>query len=241
MDIKEEGLFGSDDQARHWYYRAKLAALRSVLAGGGPPGPLLDVGAGSGFFSRALLQEGLATEATCVDPAYAADRDEEVGGKPLRFRRVAPPGAREAARTVLMMDVLEHVADDAALAREYAAACGARVIATVPAFMWLWSDHDEFLGHYRRYTLQRLESVLETAGLRVEVGCYCYAAVLPAVAALRLARRLPGRSRAALRSDMRVAKPIPNSLLLAACSAETRLMRLNRLGGLTAIARAVKL
>ena len=55
MDLKEEDILGADI-GKHWYYRSKAAALRRAV-GGLAPKRLLDVGAGSGFFSRHLLSE----------------------------------------------------------------------------------------------------------------------------------------------------------------------------------------
>src|SRR5215203_3505984 len=102
MDLKEEAILGPD-LAAHWYYRAKAKALARVC---NPVGAsVLDVGAGSGFFSRFLIERG-AAEATLVDPGYPADRDETHAGKPLRFRRQADASG---ATLILMMDVLEHV------------------------------------------------------------------------------------------------------------------------------------
>jgi len=113
MDLKKQRLVG--DASAHWYYQAKLAALRSAIAKL-PPGPILDVGSGSGFFARKLLECGKATEATCVDSGYSDDHEEQVDGRPMRFRRRVD---RSNATLVLMMDVLEHVADDRALVTEY--------------------------------------------------------------------------------------------------------------------------
>ena len=48
------------------------------------------------------------------------------------------------------------VEDDVGLMREYVdkvAPGTTRFIVTVLAFMWLWSGHDVFLEHVRRYTL----------------------------------------------------------------------------------------
>jgi hypothetical protein len=115
-----------------------------------------------------------------------------------------------------------------------------RVVVTVPAFGWLWSDHDVFLGHQRRYTLGQLERVLRTAGLRVEFGCYYFGLVLPAVAAVRLGQRLARGRRAAPKSDMRGFGSVSNTLLWAACRAELLVWRNNRLGGLSVFMRAVK-
>src|SRR3546814_18213297 len=86
MDLKEESILGGDIDS-HWYYLSKARELSSCL----PPSTgnkVLDVGAGSGFFSRWLLSHGLADEATCVDTGSASDCDEEIAAKPLRFRRV---------------------------------------------------------------------------------------------------------------------------------------------------------
>ncbi len=116
MDLKEEHLLG-DAVASHWYYRAKLAALLATTRQ--VAGEVLDVGAGSGFFSRALLARTGASGSTCVDPGYPADREEMVAGKPLRFRREVM--ASDAA-LVLMMEVIEDVADERALVADYVAA-----------------------------------------------------------------------------------------------------------------------
>lgn len=234
MDLKEEHILG-DEVNTHWYYRSKLAAL-TALTRGLDVTSILDVGAGSGYFARALLRDTAATGATCVDPGYPANHDDDVNGKPIAFRREV---ANSTANLVLMMDVIEHVADDAALVRHYAAkvAPGTRFIVTVPAFMWLWSGHDVFLEHYRRYTLAQLESVLESAGLTVERGNYFYGAVLPLVAGVRFAKKLGPEK---VGSDMGRQGPLLNRILYAVSAAEAKLMGANRLAGTTVFAQAVK-
>ena len=67
MDVKEEETFGHLLD-RHWYYRCKGLALRAMLRGR-PFHTLLDIGAGSGIFSKQLLR-GRAASAICIDPAY---------------------------------------------------------------------------------------------------------------------------------------------------------------------------
>lgn len=236
MDLKEEHLLG-DAVTSHWYYRAKLAALNRAIVGLDIHS-ILDVGAGSGFFSRALLGSTSAREANCVDPGYPHESVESVAGKPLRFVREI---GTNPADLVLMMDVIEHVADDRALVRDYVekAAPGTRFVITVPAFMWLWSPHDVFLEHHRRYTLPEVETVLRDAGLAIEHGHYFYGAVLPLVAAVRAWKRATAGN-APPTSDMQRHGSMANGLLYGVSAAETRFMRLNRLGGTTAMVRAVK-
>jgi SAM-dependent methyltransferase len=235
MDLKEQDLLG-EDIARHWYYRAKSAALRRLVRGL-PNRHILDVGAGSGFFSRELLARTPAREATCVDTGYLEDRDEWVAGKPIRFRRES----REAdADLVLLMDVLEHVRDDRGLLTDCALRARNRThfIVTVPAFDRLWSGHDVFLGHERRYTLPEVEALVASAGLEVATGAYFFGLVFPLAAARRLVRgRVPADEP---RSDLgRHWAPV-NAALFAACRLELPFMRWNRLAGLTVCCLARK-
>jgi len=232
MDLKEEDILGNDI-GRHWYYQSKAAALCRIV---GPLAPkrLLDVGAGSGFFSRHLLANG-AQSALCVDVGYEQTWDETVGGKPVLYRRDCDATDCDL---VLMMDVLEHVENDAGLVRHYATKVpsGAHFLVTVPAFRFLWSGHDVFLEHKRRYTLAEIEQTMRSAGLDVVRGAYYFGAVFPLAAAVRLATR----SDPSPRSSLKKHGALTNGLLAAACAAELPLFPLNRLAGLSAFVLAKK-
>jgi 2-polyprenyl-3-methyl-5-hydroxy-6-metoxy-1,4-benzoquinol methylase len=233
MDLKEEDILGAGI-AQHWYYRSKAAALRRAVADLNPQ-RLLDVGAGSGFFSRHLLAEGGAQSALCVDIGYERDRDEQVAGKPVLYRRDC--GATDCD-LVLMMDVLEHVDDDRSLVRHYAAKVpsGAHFLVTVPAFGFLWSGHDVFLEHKRRYVLSEIEAAMRDAGLGIVKGAYYFGLVFPLAAAVRLATRGEAQPKSSLKKH----GALTNSVLAAVCAAELPLFPVNRLAGLSAFVLARK-
>ncbi len=233
MDLKEEDILGADI-GRHWYYRAKAAALRRAVGDLGPR-RILDVGAGSGFFSRHLLAETAAQSALCVDIGYPSERDDSVAGKPVLYRRDTGPTDCDL---VLMMDVLEHVDDDRGLLRHYAARVpsGTHFLVTVPAFGFLWSGHDVFLEHKRRYRLGEIEATMRDAGLRVMRGSYYFGLVFPLAAAVRLASRRTTEPKSSLKQH----GAMTNGLLSALCAAELPLFLLNRLAGLSAFVLAKK-
>ena len=237
MDLKEAGQISGNIED-HWYYRAKLAAVESACLGS-QPSSVLDVGAGVGFFARALLKNDSIRCATCVDPGYETDSDEVAYGKPLYHRRGVEGFD---ADLVLMMDVVEHVADDVGLIAEYArkARRGTTFLFTAPAFPWLWSGHDDYLGHHRRYTLSSLEQAVRDAGLSVDLGCYIYGALLPVVAATRLSQRVLGRRNRLPSSQMKDHGPALNTLFDTICRWEAPLAFRNRIGGVTALVRARK-
>jgi len=233
VDLKEEEILGNQIGS-HWYYRAKRAALRRNLKGQAPK-EILDIGAGSGFFSRSLLAETSAERATCVDIGYRGDKDEIWHGKPIAFRSGI---TRSQADLVLAMDVIEHVEDDAALIRAYCdlVPAGARFIISVPAFNFLWSAHDVFLEHHRRYTIRSLEAAMRKGGLAVDWSHYYYATVFPLAAGLRLAERLKRRGALSPQSQLRRHSALTNETFSALLAAERPIMRANKLFGLTVFA-----
>lgn len=233
MDLKEEDILGADI-GRHWYYRSKAAALRRTVERLAPK-RLLDVGAGSGFFSRHLLSETPAESALCVDIGYPADRDDSVAGKPVRYRRDTGPTDCDL---VLMMDVLEHVDDDRWLVRHYAdkVPSGAHFLVTVPAFTFLWSGHDVFLEHKRRYRLPEIETTMRDAGLDIVRGSYYFGFVFPLAAAVRVADRNTTEPRSSLKKQ----GALTNGMLTALCAAELPIFPINRLAGLSCFVLARK-
>lgn len=237
MDLKEEEVLGEFVE-QHWYYRSKAAALLRLVA------PLqayriLDVGAGSGFFSRHVLANTAAQEAMCVDPYYQEERNELVAGKPMQFRRNCD---ESDADLLLMMDVLEHVEDDLGLLNSYVSKIpvGAHVLVTMPAFKFLWSGHDEFLGHYRRYSLKQVVELLENAGLELEQKCYFFGLVFPLVATARLMGGLRRKRDDVPHSDLKKHNAFTNGLLRLICWLELPWFRFNRLAGLSVFCLARK-
>jgi len=238
MDLKDLGIIAGDPM-RHWYYSSKAAAMKQYVSGA-PVRRILDVGAGSGIFSQYLLANSNAETATCVDIGYEADTEETCAGKPIRYVR----GCTESdADLVLLMDVLEHVDDDVGLLADYVGkvAPGTRFLITVPAFEFLWSRHDDFLEHRRRYRLGGVLKVAEAAGLKVDRATYYFAFIFPMVAAVRLFERLTSKGdELATGSDLTNHSAVVNGALETLCAIERPLLGINRLAGLSVFCLATK-
>ena len=236
MDLKETDILG-DDISQHWYYRSKAKAMTRLL-GKAQISTILDVGAGSGFFSRHLLANSPAHDAWCVDISYDDDSDALENGKPVHFRRSID---QLDADLVLLMDVLEHVDDDVGLLKDYVAKVppGTLFLISVPAFKFLWSEHDVFLEHKRRYQLTQIEGVVERAGLTVKHGAYYFGAVFPIATTFRMVGNLFRKDTKQPQSQLKLHHPAINEILAALSDAELPLMTHNRLAGLTAFCLAV--
>ncbi len=235
MDLKETEILG-DDIYTHWYYRSKAAAI-TRLVGNLRGAVILDIGAGSGIFSKHLLRHTDAAEAWCIDTNYAEDHDTFEAGKPLHYRRNID---KVAATLVLLTDVLEHVEDDTGLLAHYLEVVpkDARFLISVPAFQFLWSGHDVFLEHKRRYTLNEIADVVRRGGLTVEWRAYYFGFVFPIAAVYRLFGNLFVHGDAGPRSQLKKHNRLVNNGLVALCRAELPLFSFNRVAGLTAFCMA---
>jgi len=213
MDRAYVAVHLEEDRA-HWYFRGRLAVLLAALRRRLPRGRLrlLELGCGSGNVLAALgaLGEAVGMEA---DPelraaARAAGLDVRAGALPGETG--VPPGWADA---VLLLDVIEHLDDDrAALAAARTALReGGTLVVTVPAAPWLWSAHDVHLGHRRRYTARALRAAVEAAGFRVAYVSHFNTVLFPAVALVRLWKRVRGDER----HDLRRPAPAVNRLLTA--------------------------
>jgi SAM-dependent methyltransferase len=177
---------------RHWWFRARRrivwAMLRRARLAASPR--ILDAGCGTG---RNLVEFGSLGKAEGVDVSAQAvefcklrglDHVQRASLEQLPF----PAGRFDL---ILATDVIEHLEDDCRALGELhrVAAPGGRLVVTVPAYTWLWSQHDDSLHHQRRYTARRLCRQLTAVGWRPQLETYFFTAVLPAVAAVRTFRR----------------------------------------------------
>jgi 2-polyprenyl-3-methyl-5-hydroxy-6-metoxy-1,4-benzoquinol methylase len=240
MDFAEQNQVASHLVTEHWYYQAKFALLRRTLSTAGILGPklrLADLGCGLGVFLTLLEREKLLTTAQMIgiDPATPEGQLSIGGSVPI-----VAAWPEESFDLILMMDVLEHIDNDQeALAQAWEKLKpGDHVFITVPAFAFLWSRHDENLGHKRRYTLKSLRRLLETIPrLRILKLHYFYALIFPIAVIVRLLRK--GNQENS--SDLKPAPAWLNLLLRKLLSAELIFAPANRLAGLTAVALVQKI
>jgi len=195
--------FTFDAEERHWWYRGRRAVLAAVLDGLDLPAPaaarILDAGCGSGRNMVELARRGTVTGIELA-PASLQLARARGAGEVLPGSLAEPlPFADATFDLAVALDVLEHVGDDEAALRELARvlAPGGRLLVTVPQYRWLWGEHDVLSHHHRRYTRALLLARAGRAGLDAERVTAFNAALLPAIAAARLAQRACGRAQPA--------------------------------------------
>jgi SAM-dependent methyltransferase len=133
-----------------------------------------DIGAGDMFFASRLT-EITSGNIYCVDLNFSEEKDH---GQVKQLIDVSKIPAN-TVDCLLLMDVLEHVEDDVSFLRSMLRLVkeNGQVIITVPAFQMLFSDHDRFLKHFRRYSLSLLQKKVEANRLSVSSAFYFYSSL----------------------------------------------------------------
>ena len=182
-------------EQEHWYYTGKREVVRRWLARVTTikaDDVLLDCGAGTGRFAQEM-------EAQCR-VLVLDDHEESLRLLRARFRpeqvlaltgnRVPLPDGSLDYATAL--DVLEHVADDAGVVRDFQRLLkpGGVAVVTVPAGMALWSDWDVALHHFRRYDRARLGSLFPAGEWEVVYVNYTNVVAYPVVWVIRKWRQV---------------------------------------------------
>ena len=202
----------------HWYYAGKRELVRGWLRRVGPPRAqdlLLDCGAGTGRFAKEM-------EADCR-VMVLDDHEEALRLLRTRFRsdqiislagdRVPLPDA--SLDYVTALDVLEHTPDDRAVVAGFHRLLkpGGVALVTVPAGMALWSDWDEALHHFRRYSRSQLRALFPVDQWEVMHVNYTNVFVYPAVWAVRKWRKLFPAAAGGVRSEDKMPAKWLNALL----------------------------
>jgi len=136
---------------------------------------VLEIGAGPGNMSHELMPRSIywATDVNAHYLDYLATLRStrpylHVVSMDAMKAETYPTG--QAFDTVVCLNVVEHLQDDIGALRNMwnVLENGGRAVILVPNGPYLYGTFDEVLGHFRRYTKEKLANVAQQAGFRVE-------------------------------------------------------------------------
>lgn len=176
---------------RYWWFVGRRVVVRRLLQGKLPRGgAILDVGCGTGATMETLEDLGNPVGVDAAHQALAFCRQRGVG--PLvRSDAQSLAIAGESVEAVVALDLFEHLAGDVEAMRECWRVCrpGGVLVFTVPAYRFLWSEHDEALHHLRRYRLREVRQKLAAAGFQQTRLSYAIVGALLPVTVFRSLQR----------------------------------------------------
>lgn len=206
------------EQRHAWFWARRDMIDRIVRSLEIPPSStILEVGCSGGPLIQALQSRGyanvvgidIAEDAVRFCREKGLDNVLVMDGTSLAF-------PDHSFDVVISSDVLEHIAPDHTAISQWNRVLkpGGSLIIFVPAFGFLWSDHDDLNHHVRRYSRRALRELLESHGFETGRASYWNMILFLPVALVRLGRRAaPSSWRTTKRDQLYGLKPPVNAVV----------------------------
>ena len=145
-----------------------------------PNATFFDIGGGNGFVAKGLENAGIST--ILVEPGQSGARNAKARGlSNIVCATTETSGFEKSSIDAIgLFDVVEHIDNDEAfLAQNYDfLRKNGLIYITVPAYNFLWSNEDDYAGHFRRHTVSSMKLLLKKTGFEVVYSSYLFS-ILP--------------------------------------------------------------
>lgn len=182
-------------QDRHWWYEARRQIIAALIKSLKLPqgAKILEAGCGPGANLKMLARFG---DVWGFEPDnFAINHCRLYSGiSPVQLEMgflPAPIPFDGPFDLIGAFDVIEHVQQDAESLKALfnITKPGGYALFTVPAFQFLWSQHDVVNHHHRRYILPQFEKLLRESGYRITYISYYNTWLFPLVAGVRFIKK----------------------------------------------------
>lgn len=192
----------AEREETYWWFVAKNRIIVSLVDRYLPPESFapgtrpraFDIGCGCGGLLKLLAPrfEVIGLDMSPIARDYCAKRGFTAldGSLPDHLPLSAEHG--DAFDLIVMSEVLEHVEQDRAAVEAVVKLLkpGGLLVCTVPAHQWMWSSHDVYNHHFRRYSRAGFARLFHGLPLSRLALSYANAAMFAPMAAVRVAMRI---------------------------------------------------
>ena len=150
---------------------------------------IFDIGCGDTFFIESLSSKFNNCKFVGIDIAFS---EEFIKGKSTELNKkniylykdvnTALMECNQEVSLILLMDVIEHIENDNSflcnLYNKKYISNSTYFLITVPAFQFLFGEHDIFLEHFRRYSNSTLKKLVQNCGFKIDKIGYFFTILL---------------------------------------------------------------
>ncbi|MBK9638571.1 MAG: class I SAM-dependent methyltransferase [Bacteroidetes bacterium] len=178
----------------HWWFTARRTILESQVQKlvTNPQLKILNIGVATGSTSEMLSNYGVVTslefDSECCQFLRSELKMDVIEGSITDL-----PFEDNSFDLICAFDVVEHVAEHEKAISEMKRVCieNGTVFCTVPAFQFLWSQHDEVNHHIRRYTKKEFSTLFHGSGKIIYSTYFNFFLFLPVAIVRLLSQILP--------------------------------------------------
>jgi len=182
----------------HWWWLARRQILTRMLQRLSLPkdAAILEAGCGTGGNLEMLSHFGSLYGMELDDSARAISISRGFGKIESGRMPDEIPFHGKQFDLILLLDVLEHLDDDSGSLKGLYQRLkpGGWLLVTVPAFPFLWSQHDAAHHHKRRYRRKQLRATVEQAGYEIRYCSYFNCVLFPLITSIRVWKNTFGGS-----------------------------------------------
>ena len=218
-----------DVEIDHWWFKSRRKYLLDLLKDVPKDCKVLDIGCSSGIFLKDLENLGFKPENLFgIDISEVAIKNCKSNGILNCFVMDAQNiTLTENFDIIIASDCLEHLQDDKKALKNWKSLLkiGGQMYVFVPAFMSLWSYHDQINMHHRRYTKAELKSKIEVENLVIQKASYWNFFLFLPVYVFRKTTAVFQKNKTG-ESDISIGKTIVNRTLLQLIVFENKLLKI---------------
>ena len=177
-------------ERNHWWFKIRSRILMDTIRRkiGKDSLNILNIGSATHYTSELLMEYGKVISLEYDEECCKFARNE-LGFEVINGSATKLPFKDNSFNLICAFDVIEHIEDDQLAIKEIERVCmtnSGYIILTVPAFSFLWSDHDVVNHHFRRYTMRRLLNLIDEKA-KIIKKTYFNFLLFPLISIFRLA------------------------------------------------------
>lgn len=211
----------------HWWFLARRDIIFKLIKNYHKDSNILEIGCSGGPLIRFLHGQGFMNIQGIDNNEKAIEICKQKGINDVRVTDGQETGFKDQQfDIVIASDVLEHIEDEDKALSEWHRILkpDGKLIIFVPAFKFLWGNHDEVNHHYRRYSKSGLSGILIKNGFTVKrVSCWNFSLFLP-ISLARLSQRFIFINRKRSAEQLKESTPFINKTLENILKLENRLL-----------------
>ncbi len=182
-------------ESSHWWFVARRKIIQRAINNLDLPRNIriLDAGCGNGDNLSLLSTFGDLVAFEKNEYALKTAKSKKIGEI---YKAELPDKLPNTVKTnfdlIVLLDVLEHIDDDSKSLTTVRKLMNNKgiILITVPAFQWLWSEHDVIHHHKRRYSKSELREKLDSSGFRIKYISYFNTLLFPFALVERIGQKI---------------------------------------------------
>jgi SAM-dependent methyltransferase len=159
-----------------FWFNHRNSVILDLIKNFPPEGHIFDIGGGNGFVTKSIKENGYNT--LLVEPGIQGIKNAQKRGinNLLCSTFENAQFQKSCISAIGIFDVLEHIENDLEFLKKLSwhLEPEGKLYLTVPSYLFLWSQEDNFAGHYRRYTLKTLTKLLVDSGFKIKFKSYFF-------------------------------------------------------------------